>query len=67
MADRQISYRRDITGEESDWLRVRFTLRAGRVLRFAVQDETVIDGRAYAVVRYDARRRLPARLRTCQA
>lgn len=41
-------------GDEEDFLRVRLQVERGRVSRFTVQYETVINGQTYPVVRYDS-------------
>lgn len=39
---------------DSDFIRVRFFVEHGEVVRFVVQYEAVIDGERYAVLRYDS-------------
>jgi hypothetical protein len=46
-------YVRSLSPDETDRLRVRFRVENGKVVRFSVQYEAVIDGTVYPVVRYD--------------
>ena len=39
--------------ERLNWLRARFTTANGQVVRFAVQYETVVEGKRLPLVRYD--------------
>ena len=46
-------YRRPLTDDDTNLLRVRIRAERGTVVRFAVQYEAVIEGETYPVVRYD--------------
>lgn len=54
-------YRHDLTGRETDFLRVRMRIERGILVRYTAQYETVSEGRVYAVVRFDTAHGRPHR------
>jgi hypothetical protein len=53
------AFRRRLDDTDLEWLRVQFTTERGRVTTFTVQYETVIEGQAIAVARYDTAHGFP--------
>lgn len=57
-----VEYRFDLTADEAtDFVRVRLRIAQGRVVRFTVQYEAVVDGQVFPVVRYDTAHGTPHR------
>lgn len=54
-------YRQDLTGEGTDFIRVRMRVERGDLVRFMAQYEAVIAVRVYGVVRYDTAHGAPHR------
>jgi outer membrane usher protein FimD/PapC len=53
------AFRRRLDDTDLEWLRVQFTTERGRVTAFTVQYETLVDGQAKAVARYDTAHGFP--------